>query len=133
MIAKIWTYHPDYESWIQLRLTDKHTVDDPLILRSDYKKHDEGFVMSKEMFWLEADGVHACLIDTGSDCDGPYHNVSEHRCDYANLESGGSPEEQCEPHGQEDDGWRLMGDVKKPLWVEVSVELNDYTAQAAGY
>lgn len=133
MIAKIWTYHPDYESWIQLRLTDKHTQGEPLVLYSTFKNLGEGSARSTEMFWLEEDGVHACSVDTGSDCDGPYHNVREHRCDFANLESGGSPEEHIEPHGQDDDGWRLMGDVKKPLWVEVSIELNDYTAQQAGY
>lgn len=133
MIAKLWTYHPDYESWIQLRLTDKHTQDSPLILYSKSGQHEEGFSACQEAYWLEEDGVHCCYVEDGRDCDGRYHNHREHRCDFANLESGGSPEEQFEPHGQDDDGWRLMGDVKKPLWVEVSIELNDYTAQQAGY
>jgi len=133
MIAKIWTYHPGYESWIQLRLTSKHTVEDPLVLYSHHSQDGEGPSITEEAYWLEEDGVHSIYYDAGRDCDGPYKNIYEHRCDYANLESGGSPEEHVEPHGQDDDGWRLMGDVKKPLWVEVSVELNDYTAQQAGY
>lgn len=133
MIAHVWVYHDQMEAWVKLRLTSKHTQDDPLILRSTHGQHEEGFSAVEEALWLEEDGVHHCTVEDGRDCDGRYHNHSEYRCDYANLESGGSPEEQYEPTGPDDDGWRLMGDVKKPLWVEVSIELNDYTAQAAGY
>jgi len=133
MIAKFWVYHPTYESWIQLRLTDKHTVEEPFVLYSHHSQDGEGFSASEEMYWLEEDGVHSLLVQDSRDCEGKYHNTYEHRCSYDNLESGGSPEEQCEFHGQDDDGWRLMGDIKKPLWVEVSIEQNDYTAQAANY
>lgn len=133
MIAQLWVWHPDHESWVKIRLTSKHTVDEPFVLHSHAGTTDEGFSAVEESYWLEEDGVHCCLIEDSRDCDGRHHSHSEHLCKFDALEAGGSPEEQYEPTGPDDDGWRLMGDVKKPLWVEVDSEFNDYTAQVANY
>lgn len=133
MIAKFWVFHPSYESWVMLRLTSRHTQDSPLVLHSHSGRTDEGHSSYEEAYWLEEDGVHSITVEDGRDCDGRYHNHAEHCCAFENLHSGGSPEEQYGPTGPDDDGWRLMGDVKKPLWVEVDYEHNDYTAQAANY
>lgn len=133
MIAKFWVFHPVYESWVMLRLTSKHTTEDPLVLCQRSGQTDEGYSSHMEAYWLEEDGVHSIIVEDGRDCDGRYHNRTEHACSFDNLQAGGSPEEQVEPTGDDDDGWRLMGDIKKPLWKEVNSEFNDYSAQAANY
>ncbi len=132
MIAKFWVFHPVYESWVMLRLTGKHTMEDPLILHQRSGQTDEGHSSYMEAYWLEEDGVHSITVEDGRDCDGRYHHHAEHVCSFDNLQAGGIPQEQVEPTG-EDDGWRLMGDIKKPLWKEVNSEFNDYSAQAANY
>jgi len=133
MIAKFWVFHPVYESWVMLRLTRKHTAEEPLVLHSRSGPTDEGHASYVEAYWIEGDSVHSLVVKDGGDCDGRYHNHHEYVCGFGNLQAGGSPEEQVEPTGDDDDGWRLMRDIKRPVWVEVNSEFNDYSTQAANH
>lgn len=131
--ALVWVYSSQLETHVCYHLkADEHTEDSPLTIYEDHRQHEEGWAYSKEMLWMDDDGVHFSEETDGVDCDGRMQTFQEHVTKYDPFDPCFIKTRRLEV-GDCDSDHPLFLPFKVPAWEEAKSSQRDFSAEAAGY